>query len=34
VQWTLILLPAALVAAFGLARWRMRESARANIRLD
>jgi hypothetical protein len=34
VQWTLILFPAALFAAFGIARWRMREAARANIRLD
>jgi hypothetical protein len=34
VQWTLILFPAALFAAFGVLRWRMRESARANIRLD
>lgn len=34
VQWTLTLLPAALFAAFGLARWRLREDSRANITLD
>ncbi|WP_437680571.1 GldG family protein [Sorangium sp. So ce131] len=34
VQWTLTLLPAALFAAFGLVRWRRRESARENIKLD
>lgn len=34
VQWTLTLLPAALFAAFGLFRWRRRESARASISLD
>jgi hypothetical protein len=33
VQWTLTLLPAALFALFGILRWRMRESARANIRV-
>jgi hypothetical protein len=34
VQWTLILFPAALFALFGIFRWRMRESARANLTLD
>ena len=34
VQWTLTFLPAALFAAFGLIRWRRRESARENIKLD
>ncbi|AUX41453.1 hypothetical protein SOCE26_028650 [Sorangium cellulosum] len=34
VQWTLTLLPAALFAVFGLVRWRRRESARENIKLD
>ncbi|AUX21764.1 hypothetical protein SOCEGT47_022510 [Sorangium cellulosum] len=34
VQWTLTFLPAALFAAFGLVRWRRRESARENISLD
>jgi hypothetical protein len=34
VQWTLTLLPAALFAAFGILRWRRRESARENISLD
>ena len=34
VQWTLTLFPAALFALFGLIRWRLRESARANIRVD
>ncbi|WP_438019633.1 GldG family protein [Sorangium sp. So ce315] len=34
VQWTLTILPAALFAAFGLVRWRRRESARENIKLD
>jgi ABC-type uncharacterized transport system involved in gliding motility auxiliary subunit len=34
VQWTLTLVPAALFAAFGLFRWRRRESARAAISLD
>ncbi|HVY45728.1 MAG TPA: GldG family protein [Minicystis sp.] len=34
VQWTLTLFPAALFALFGIARWRSRENARNNIRLD
>jgi len=34
VQWTLILIGPALFAAFGLFRWRRRESARESIRLD
>lgn len=34
VQWTLTLVPAALFAAFGVFRWRRRESARAAISLD
>src|SRR5262249_1396424 len=34
VQWTLTCLPALLFAAFGIARWRMRESARETITLD
>jgi ABC-type uncharacterized transport system involved in gliding motility auxiliary subunit len=34
VQWTLMLLCPALFAAFGIARWRMRESGRADIKLD
>ncbi len=34
VQWTLTLLCPLLFAAFGLVRWRMRESGRAEIRLD
>lgn len=34
VQWTLTLLGPALFAAFGLIRWRRRESARENISLD
>jgi hypothetical protein len=34
VQWTLTLLPAVLFAAFGIVRWRRRESARENITLD
>jgi ABC-type uncharacterized transport system len=34
VKWTMILLPAALFAAFGLLRWRLREGARAGITLS
>jgi hypothetical protein len=34
VQWSLTHLPALLFALFGIARWRMRESARANLTLD
>jgi ABC-type uncharacterized transport system involved in gliding motility auxiliary subunit len=34
VQLTLIVLPALLFAAFGILRWRLRERARADIRLD
>jgi ABC-type uncharacterized transport system involved in gliding motility auxiliary subunit len=34
VTWTLTLLPPALFAAFGLIRWRRRESDRENISLD
>jgi len=34
VQWTLTLVPALLFAIFGILRWRMRESARANLTLD
>lgn len=34
VQWTLMLFPAALFAAFGIFRWWRRESLRANIKLD
>jgi hypothetical protein len=34
VQWTLTFLPAALFAAFGILRWRMREGARGRISLD
>jgi ribosomal protein S14 len=34
VQWTLTFLPAAVFLAFGLARWRLRESARASISLS
>lgn len=34
VQWTLTLLGPALFAAFGVLRWRRRESARENIKLD
>ena len=34
VQWSLTLLPALLFAIFGIVRWRMRESARANLTLD
>jgi ABC-type uncharacterized transport system involved in gliding motility auxiliary subunit len=34
VQWTMILLPALLFAAFGVVRWRLRESARGAISLD
>ncbi|MEJ7733705.1 MAG: Gldg family protein [Polyangiaceae bacterium] len=34
VTWTLILFPALLFAAFGLARWRWRESSRDKISLD
>lgn len=34
VQWTMILVPAALFALFGIARWRMRENARGAISLD
>lgn len=34
VQWTLTLFPPFLFAAFGLIRWRRRESARENISLD
>ena len=34
VQWTLTFLPAAVFVAFGIARWRMRESAREKISLS
>lgn len=34
VQWTLTAILPLLFAAYGIARWRMRESARANITLD
>jgi hypothetical protein len=34
VQWTLTLIPAALFALYGILRWRMRETARANITID
>lgn len=34
VQWTMTLVPALLFALLGIARWRMRESQRANLTLD
>jgi len=34
VQWSLTLFPPALFALYGILRWRRRESARANIKLD
>ncbi len=34
VQWTLMAILPLLFAAYGIARWRMRESARANITVD
>ena len=34
VQWSLTLIPALLFALFGIVRWRLRESARANLTLD